>query len=442
MHKKLTMLWFILGLGNSLQIVASLSITELIILSAAPFLFFKSARNMKRDGVMPLFILSVFVILGCVIACVVNQTQPQFVLRGLAVACLISSVIIFSHWIIRSDPNGFKWFFVGAAISLILCTFVFQRSNELRMYGETADEIMDGTLFWVERISACAMTPIKGWYLHIPSIISASTPVGLSVFSLLASSSGRSAALASIGFFALVLIGGRSQKSMQRISKHFAAIVLCAIFGILAIHSVYKVSASQGWLGEKALKKYEQQTQGDSSIMRLLLGGRADSFIGLLACRDKPIIGWGPWAIDEGWKYRDEFIFRFGTTEDYKSLLEAEAYYMTTNKVGLSLISCHSHITEFWLWYGIFGLIFILYAVFVLIRYLKQDVYVVPQWFAWLACGIPGMMWHILFSPFAHRVTFPMMVVACLMARAVRKGAFQLPFEMINEIIMVERRSK
>ena len=154
-----------------------------------------------------------------------------------------------------------------------------------------------------------------------------------------------------------------------------------------------------------------------------------DSFCGLLAALDKPIIGWGPWAIDEG-GYVEEFLGKYGTSEDYQNYIRS-VHYSTP---GFTLLKCHSHITMFWVWYGIFGLIFWLYVLFVLLRYLKQDCWAVPHWFMWLACGIPAYVWNTCFNPLNDRVTPIMFVVACLVARAVRKGVNTLPFKMIEEI--------
>ena len=340
MGKRLTFLWFLMGLGTSLQIVASLSISELIVLISFPFLFFREVHYMKRNGVMPLFYLSLLVIVGCLVACWVNHTHPQFVFRGLATCCLISCVIVFSHWIIRRDPNGFKWYFVGAALSTIVCIFIFRRSTELSMYGDSVAEIMSGPLFWTERISAFALVPVKGWYLHVPTPLSAIIPVGLAAFAMLTSSSGRAAALASIGFAALVFIGGRRMRTMMRISRHFWLIVICAAVVIMIMQSLYRISASRGWLGEKAQTKYELQTQGEKGVMRLLLGGRADAFIGLLAARDKPIVGWGPWAQDAGGRYRKEFLSKYGTADDYDEFLKFESGGYLEMK--LNLIYCNS----------------------------------------------------------------------------------------------------
>lgn len=433
MHKKLTLLWFVFGLGSKLQVIASLSITEIIVLISAPFILIKSYRQMRMDGVMLFFILSLMVIVGCIVASLANGSNPQFVLRGLAATSIISCSIIFAHWILRRDPGGFKWYILALPFSAIISTFYFKSAVEMTMLGESSEEIMSGPIFWITRLTPLVLAPTKGWYLRMPGFINILAPLVIAGFAILTSTSGRSAALIGISFAIFVVIGGKTRKSISRISRHFWS--LCIMGGILVgvMYLGYKVSASRGWLGEEAQKKYESQTGGGSGgIGRLILGGRGESFIGLLACRDKPIVGWGPWAKDEN-GYAAEFITRFGTREDVDKYQEIMAW---RSRVGIydRLLSCHAYITEFWVFYGIWGLLFWLYVIFVLLRYLKQDVAAVPQWYGWLACSIPGMFWGIFFSPFADRVGIILFIVACLMARAVRRGRFQLPVEMQKEI--------
>ena len=438
MHKKLTFLWFLLGLGSRLQVVSSLSITEIIVLTVAPFVLIKNYSLMKRDGVMPFLVLSVLVIIGCIIASVANHTPLKFVLRGLAVTCIVSCSIAFSHWLLRRDPGGFKWFVLAAPFSAIISTFYFKAAVEVTMLGESSEEIMSGPIFWISRLKPFVLAPTTGWYLQMPWSVNIMAPLGIALFAILTTTSGRSAALSAICFAALVLIGGKKIRSIGRISRHFWAFCICGVMVVGAMYFAYKFSARQGWLGEDARKKYEAQTAGGTGgIGRLILGGRGESFIGLLACRDKPIIGWGPWAMDEN-GYAEEFITKYGTMEDVLAMISAlewQKKYGSTVK----MLSCHAYITEFWAWYGISGLIFILYIIFVLLRYLKQDVATVPQWYAWLACSLPGIFWGIFFSPFSDRFGLPMTVVACLMVRAVRKGQFMLPAEMIREIEHAER---
>ena len=440
MNRKLTFVWLALGVGFKLQVVASLSIAEIMVLVGAPFIFFRNWRQMRHDGVAPFFMLSLLVILGCLVGSIANHTPREYVLRGLAVTVTTSCSIVFSHWILSKDPGGFKWYILGLPISAVLSIFVFRSSVEVTMLGNTVEDIMRGPIFWIARVKPFVMMPVQGWYLHMPIWISAIVPLAFAGFSMLITTSGRSAAISAIAFSALVIIGGRRRQTISRISRHLGVFCLFGVMLVFLMYFMYKVSASQGWLGEAAQAKFEMQTEGGSGgIGRLILGGRGDSFIGLLACRDKPIVGWGPWPNDLN-NYTEEFLERFGTQEDIVSLTndyERRLQMKTSGRYGLS---CHAYITEFWAWYGIFGLIFILYAIFVQIRYLKQYVSAVPQWYGWVACVIPGTFWAIFFSPYADRVGFPLLITACLMARAVRRGRVRLPFDMIREIEKAESR--
>ena len=425
-----------------MQIVASLSFSELFALIAGPYLFIKYSWHMKRDGVMPFFILSLCVFAGCVIACFVNHTPFHFALRGYAVTCILPCVIIVSYWLIRRNANGFKWFLVGAFISLVLCTFVFQKSvdvaNAAGAYATSAsaDDIMSGPLYWVSRFGSALMLPTKGWYLHTPMIWDVVAALFTGFYAILTTASGRSASLGAFAFVLILMIGG---KRLMTIKRRFCAnFIFICVLGMICVFLAktgYQVAAERGWLGEKSYKKYVAQTGGNKSLKALLLGGRMESFCGLIACVDKPIVGFGPWAMDY-WGYTEEFLMKYGKQEDVEHLLEG-------NKKGnyyFNLIPCHAYITQFWLWYGIFGLVFWLYVLYVFVRYLKEDCWAVPQWFAWLACAIPAYCWNVFFSPLNNRFTTMLFVVACLMTRAVRKCTFRLPFEMQREIVENERK--
>lgn len=444
MKKKSTVLWFLLGLGSEMQIIASLSFTELFALITGPILFFRNWQLMKRDGIMPLFVLSLCVFGGCVIACFANQTPFSFALRGYAVTSIIPCAIIVSHWMIRRNPNGFKWFLLGMAISAVLSTFFFQKVTEVWgiARGETGagavDAIVGGGTFWISRLNGFIMLFTKGWYLHTPFLWDIPAALFMAGFSLVTTVSGRSAALSALAFVGVLLVGGKQQKTIwNHFCKRFWFLVILAMVGVFFVKAGYEISVTNGWLGEEALKKYEMQTRGDKSLMGLLLGGRMESFCGLIACIEKPIVGFGPWAIDNG-RYMETFLFKYGKIEDIEALTRMN----TINPLSSRLIPCHSYITEFWLWFGVFGLVFWIYVFFVLVRYLRQDCWMVPQWFAWLACAIPEYCWAICFSPLANRFTPFLFIVACLMARAARKGSFQLPLEMVQEIVRNERRRR
>lgn len=442
-----SLLFFLLGLGSQLQIIASLSMTEAFALAAAPVLFFSELPYMRRNGIMTFFWLSITVVIGGVISCVANHTMFDFALRGMATACLLPCSIVVGHWALRKDMNGFKWMIVGGAMSEVLCTFVFQRAVDVAIASRSVEgamgmevsaaDIAQGALFWVSRLGAFLLVPVKGWYLSCPILCSAGVPLFLAGFALLTTTSGRSTALSALGMAALVLIGGKTRKNMKRICKYFWLLVFLAVAGAFAAKGAYRIAATSGWLGEKARDKYESQTKGNKGMMALLLGGRMESFAGLLACVDKPIVGFGPWPMDEV-GYTEEFLRRFGNAEDYEKYVSTRNYYASVGR--FHLIPGHSYITGFWLVYGISGLLLWLYVIFILLRYLRQDCWVVPQWFMWLAAAIPIMFWNIFFSPFSERFGSMVFIVAILLTRAVRRGCQPLPREMIEEIVRSERR--
>lgn len=444
MNRKHTLAWFLFGLGSQLQIVASLSFTELFVFAATPFIFLREKDYMRRNGIMTFFGLSLLVVVGCVVACISNHTGTAFVIRGMAVACLLPCTVVVSHWMLRRDMGGFKWMLIGAAISSVLCTFVFQKSVEVTMAaggmsGERAvNAIMSGPIYWTHRLGHLLNAIPKGWYLQCPVIVSVFVPLFMAGFSMLTTVSGRGMALGAIATAVILLYGGKKREIIfRRLCNRFWILCGVAIVGIMCIHNLYRISATNGWLGEDALKKYEQQTRGDTGIMALLLGGRMDSFCGLIACVDKPIVGFGPWARDE-YGYTAEFLNKYGTYDDYVQFTKNEEWNLSLGK-GYNLIYCHSHITQFWVWFGLAGLLFWMYVIFVLARFLKQDCWVVPQWFYWLAASIPGFLWGVLFVPWSERITSIVFIVACLMARAVRLGRISLPDYMEEEIRKEER---
>lgn len=440
MHKRFSSFWLILGIGSQLQVLFSLSMTEIIVLLMAPCLLFSEVPHMRRTGVMTFFWIAILLFCGCVVSLIVNSSQFYQVIRGVSVTSLIVCSIVVGHFMLRNCPEGLKWYFIGVLLSSVISIFAFQRSVEVMMAGgEDADLIMSGKLFWIQRVSTLVQTPLLASYLHTPLVYCFVAPLALGFFSILTSSSGRAAALAFFGAAAIIAIGRKKRKSMSMLGKHFFMIFCCAVVGVFAMKSLYQWAALNNLLGEESRTKYEAQTAGGSGIVQLLIGGRADSFMGLLAVADSPIVGKGYWARDtEG--YREQFLAKYGTVEDYEHYRNYMTFMRQKGLMPDRGIPCHSHIISFWVWYGLPGLIFWIYVIYVIFRFLRYDVAVVPQWYYWLAAGVPGLMWHMFFSPFSGRFGLPLIVIGMLLARAIRLGKHQLSYEMIIEIEENERR--
>lgn len=430
-HPRYLVYWFLLGLGYQLQFIASLSLSEAVVLLVAPFLMGKEIQRMRKSGVLSLFGWALILIVGCVLACLANHCTGWQVIRGLATVSIITCLIVVFHRLIWHSPNGIRWFFVGVLLCLVINTFIFRRQGDVTMYGDDLDSIMNGALYWIIRVNNLVSLPIKGWYLQTPWLYSAAAPFGIGVFAMLVSVSGRSAALGVFASGLFIIMGGKQAKRMNLIAKNFYVIVL--VFFLLAplSYAGYKALAGSGCLGEKAQAKFEAQTRGGDNIASLLVGGRAGSFAGFYSCVEKPIVGWGPWALDFAGN-NAKFIYKYGAYEDIRDLEWKKKQRAKLGRTGVGLIATHSTIEQFWVWFGAAGLFCSLYWAFVLLRFLRQDVAAVPQWFGWTMMLIPPFFWDFFFSPYTDRIIYTLLLVACLYARGVRQRRVELPLYMLK----------
>lgn len=433
--------FFLFGLGSQMQIIASLSFTDLFVLLAAPLIFTSEYPILRRNGVSTAFWLAILMMIGCAIACVANHTAFAYVLRGMATTCILPCAIVVCHWLLRKNMNGFKWILVGAIFSQLLSTYFFQKSIEVNQFGggvageEAVEGIKSGTLFLMSRICPIVSLPAVGWYLQCPQLYCILAPLFNCGLILATTVSGRSAVVASLAGVFFLLIGGKKRYTMRRIGKYFWGFVIAGLIGVVAVSQLYRTAAMSGWMGEEAYQKYMAQTKGKKGVLAILMGGRMEFFCGLFACLEKPIVGFGPWAADTK-GYALDFLSKYGDAEDYEHYLVRTEIEMRNG--GRRLIPAHSHIIGSWLNFGILGLIFWLYVLYVLFRYLKQDCWAIPQWYNWNVAALPSFLWAIFFSPFGDRISPAMVIVACLLVRAVRQGKITLPPEMQMEIAKVE----
>ena len=214
---------------------------------------------------------------------------------------------------------------------------------------------------------------------------------------------------------------------------------LCAIFDRCAggtyfylIGSTFSIS----YLFYFALAKYENQTQEGSGFLKILMSGRQEFFMAIPAALDKPIVGHGPFASDTK-GYVEEFIYKYGSALQVRFY---EAGKQQANLLGYKMpIPSHSHIMGAWVHYGLFGLIFYLWVIFVIIRHFKKYAGAIPQWYGYFALTLCQFMWEVFFSAFSSRDYFALMMTCLFFARAVGSGRLLLPPEMEMEILKADR---
>lgn len=439
-NRNSNILLFVIGVFSMTQIhvVGQIGISELFVFLAAPFVFLADYEKLRQDGFLTLVFLALAACIGCVVSSWANNISLYNELRGLASPYSVFAISVVLHRLLGKNLGGLKWLLVGIAISMIVNTFCFQYGAEAEKYSDglrgfgAAEDIVSSPIYWTTRLNSWMMLPIQGWYLQLPTPIAFFVLSSYALICMMISASGRSAALSVLLSLTIILIARRSRKGIAAIGRH--AYVFLAIMGIVIVvfKGVYQYAAENDMLGEDARSKYEHQTRSGNSLLRLIMGGRSEFFVGLTAALDKPIVGHGPWALDyDG--YYERFLEKYGEVSDYEAYVRLKLHAYKTGRHLTSLIPTHSNIVGFWVSFGITGLILWVYVLWLYWDFFRHRSLAIPQWFGYLAIAIPSSVWHIFFSPFGARIPTVLILVCVLLARAVDRGAVVLPCDMLRQ---------
>lgn len=425
--KSSSILMFLMGLftWTRVNVIGMIGLAELPCLLIAPILFFQDLSQMRRDRVATLCWLWLVVCAGCLVSSLYNHSAFFQWIRGLATPLVSFSMVVVSYHLMKDNPDSIRWFLLGWSFTGIF-TFVVHGGNlaafALDESGDSMRDVMKMYLF-----APLVLIPVRCWYTKIPALLSVVTLLVYGLYVAVATASGRSMALIIWGGAALIFIGQKSIRKMRRIRKGFWFYVLISIVLIFGAKALYSHAAQAGWMGEAARLKYEQQTRGGDSMLKLLMGGRIQFFAGGYCALKQPIMGYGPWPLDWNHVY-EEFLVKYGNDDD------AEAYERgLQRKGGVGEIPSHSHIVGFWTWYGVAGLILWLYVLGLIVQYFRKYIDVVPQWFGIFATFAPMMLWNIFFSPYAERGQTGVFMCALLLARSYANGWRRMPMDLVRE---------
>jgi O-antigen ligase len=178
-------------------------------------------------------------------------------------------------------------------------------------------------------------------------------------------------------------LGRRQTRTMSR----FRPLILLALAGgaIFISDQAIKLAATQGFLGENTSSKFQAQSSGKLGV---LFGGRPETLVAIQAIIDNPIIGHGSFAADP--KYlalKQDLQYEYG-------------YSDTDTPEEEGGIPTHSHLTMAWVESGIFGGLFWLYILALVLRAILQTA-IHRQPLSPLYCYfLVNFVWDIFFSPF------------------------------------------
>lgn len=418
---KFSFLMFVIGLFSvtQIQVVGSIAISELVVFLVAPFVLVAKMDLFRRDGCMKFVWLCILALIGCAISTWYNHINLFNFLRGFATPYGFMASFIVLYPILRTNPKSFAWYLVGSALSMTISSFIFQNAYEMldaESRGGGMEGMTSGAIFWISRIGPYVTLPSRAFYISTPLLFSIIAPVAFSAYALFSTASGRSAALVTLAAAVMIAYAGKDRLKMMKIRKHFMAVVIGAIVFVFVFKGIYSSLAESGHLGEVARAKYEGQTRGGKDILHLVMGGRGEFFLGLYYVFHRPVMGYGPWAIDTEGLYL-EYLAEYGLPEDYDSILRAEA----GGHVKFHLVGAHSAMLQFWLGYGLLGMPVWIYLIYLIYDYFKRRIGGVEEFFGYFSFTLPSTMWSICFSPFGGRMGWGFLVAMLLLNRVMSK---------------------
>lgn len=413
---------FFIGLFSMTRIDlgGSIAISEIIMVAMAPYVFIKEFKNMGKDGVYILVILLFLWFLGALFSDWYNGTYFQMAIKGIAMPIVYLACTVCVYPVLRTDVRKVKWLVLGVALSFVLSTFVFQRAAATDV-DISAQEALARTvgykLYYVNLLDHLLLLPVRCWFLSTPYPFSILAVVGMMLASLFFGA--RSAFVMFFLSLALLVWGGKSVKRIFSLQKHFLLVSFGMLILLLAVKVGYEKVVRLDVLKESEVQKYERQTSSGNSILNILMAGRVEFFVGSYAAAQHPIIGRGSWALDDDGIYL-EFLKNYGSEADYETMSKymKEMPYVRT-------IPFHSHIITYWMWHGIFGLIFWLYVLYLLFITLRYGLSVVADLYGYLVLMIPMFTWHLLFSPVGVRVNEAAFFVVCVLIKNIRQRSIQ-----------------
>ncbi|MCC7435600.1 MAG: hypothetical protein IT363_13015 [Methanoregulaceae archaeon] len=262
------------------------------------------------------------------------------------------------------------------AVGLAIGTAISVQSQDYE--PETAWKFGLGAMYAVFIGVACAWKPLRNLTL-LPSLAFVAL-AATSAFMGTRNLAGTAMLAAGVLVVGRVLAVLNAESTRGRI----AGVLAVAMIGMVT-YSGFGVLSDEGVFGEKIQRKYRDQVrQGGGN---LLLGGRAESSIAVIAIADSPILGHGSWA----------------KNRDYRLLYESIRSKNTGQPVvdtGHYLIPTHSFFFSGWVEAGLLGAVWWGLVIFIVLHSLYRLLnwtYPLGPVAVFTACQL---LWDIPFSPF------------------------------------------
>ena len=200
--------------------------------------------------------------------------------------------------------------------------------------------------------------------------------------------------------FLAIFFNEKTHESKKLQKPRNLAIPILLLLSILIFANIYGNLAKNGNLGVKAQEKYSTQTSSGENIV---LVSRSEILIAGRAIVESPLMVYGSYSAMSS-ELRNK-VFNF--LADYNVSYDSGPLLRNYG----DRIPVHSMLLQWWLWFGILGLLFPLYLLLLLYKSLTGIKG--PIVFSYLA--LSGV-WNVLFSPYGegYRILVPLSIIAVL----------------------------
>lgn len=405
--------WVGLGAAGGLfvRLVGYLSLLEAWLLLTLPLRIRDLVTTFWMPGMRGFTLLWIGWMAGAAVADIAHATPFPLMARGFSRVFFLGFVCLclVPQWLAR--PRRLEAFVAGGPIAHLIGLKYF-RSGTHTIGGVEIDAASLGWETWTNYFLLSIVMAVIARLWRWSPWACAALAAGTGGVNLLMGS--RSAGATQLVAAALMpFFMGRRLEQRGLGGGRVVAMLVAFVVGAIAIAMLYGTLAGQGALGEKAREKYVRQRAAKGG---LLVGGRAEFFVGLSAALDRPLLGHGSWPADTG-EAVERAANRFG--------LEISDAGDRRDPHVETLIPTHSAVVGAWVEHGIMGGIFWLWMLWLLLRNTPRAVRFLPESTGLLVFNAPAAVWAIFFSPIPARATSAIVLVPLLVIQVRQRQALR-----------------
>lgn len=303
-----------------INLIGSMSLTEIYVVTQIPFLFKWLYGFGKQIPNLHKIVKGFYLLIGiqCLAEFVVGNSFTNAI-KGIAITIMALFLMLFFLEKLVKDVSLIFYIPIAHIVGLILFgdQFGFAEVGETTYFKFYVAPIMANIVIAVSLIK-------KQWIQRNVYMLL----MGMSLFIIIggARSLGFSLLFTSFGLFLY------NRYKTIRFKKLLPGLIICVIVIQLFLTFAYMPKVRSGEWGSDQNRSQFEKINWNSNIFMILFSARTDFFVSTIAFLDKPLWGFGSWAVDYTGKYR---IFQAEMMGDEEKIAPETLRYVPCHSVLL-----------------------------------------------------------------------------------------------------------